>query len=207
MATASTSATMPHLTSLGAEGRSRTAGVAAAGGDVWSFIAASEDARRIVRKVPRGTIGKRPNPARARMVCGLHEEKFMSDHLFPLLMFEGRAEEAVRFYVSVFPDAKLMEIARYGKGAAGAEGSVSRARLAICGQVILCTDHVVKSAFTFTPAISLFVECRSRDRMRGLVERLSEGGQVFMPLDDYGFSKLFAWIADKFGVSWQLSMG
>jgi predicted 3-demethylubiquinone-9 3-methyltransferase (glyoxalase superfamily) len=71
----------------------------------------------------------------------------------------------------------------------------------------MCTDSKVKHAFTFTPATSLFVQCRSKERMRLLVERLSEGGKVFMPLDDYGFSKLFAWVADKFGVSWQLSMG
>jgi predicted 3-demethylubiquinone-9 3-methyltransferase (glyoxalase superfamily) len=131
----------------------------------------------------------------------------MSDNVLPYLMFQGQAEEAMRFYVSLFPDARVLEIARYGKGAPGAEGTVSRARFDIGGQTILCTDSTVRHAFTFTPATSLFVQCRSKERMRVLVERLSEGGQVFMPLDDYGFSKLFAWVADKFGVSWQLSMG
>jgi predicted 3-demethylubiquinone-9 3-methyltransferase (glyoxalase superfamily) len=131
----------------------------------------------------------------------------MSDHVLPYLMFEGQAEEAMRFYVSLFPGARVLEIARYGKNAPGAEGTVSRARFDIGGQTILCTDSIVRHAFTFTPATSLFVQCRSRERMRQLVERLSEGGKVFMPLDDYGFSKLFAWVADKFGVSWQLSMG
>jgi predicted 3-demethylubiquinone-9 3-methyltransferase (glyoxalase superfamily) len=113
----------------------------------------------------------------------------------------------MRFYVSVFPGAKVLEILRYGKGAAGAEGTVSRARFTVAGQTIMCADSTVRDAFSFSPASSLFVECTSRERMRVLVERLSEGGKVFMPLDDYGFSKLFAWVADKFGVSWQLNMG
>ena len=130
----------------------------------------------------------------------------MSDEVLPFLMFDGQAEEAMRFYVSLFPEARVLEIARYGKGARAA-GSVSRARFKIGGQTILCTDTTVKPAFAFTPATSLFVQCRSRGRMEVLVHRLSKGGKVFMPLDDYGFSKLFAWVADRFGVSWQLSLG
>jgi len=131
----------------------------------------------------------------------------LSDRVVPFLMFEGQAEEAMRFYVSLFPEARVLEIARYGKGAPGAEGSVSRARFSIGGQTLMCTDSTVRHAFEFSPATSLFVQCTSQERMRLLVERLSEGGKVFMPLDDYGFSKRFAWIADRFGVSWQLSMG
>jgi predicted 3-demethylubiquinone-9 3-methyltransferase (glyoxalase superfamily) len=113
----------------------------------------------------------------------------------------------MRFYVSLFPEARVVDIARYGKGAPGAEGTVSRATFSLGGQTFMCTDSTVANAFTFTPAISLFVQCRSVERMRNLVERLAEGGKVLMPLDDYGFSKLFAWVADRFGVSWQLNMG
>src|SRR5262245_43499369 len=131
----------------------------------------------------------------------------MSDQVVPYLMFEGCAEEAMRFYVSLFPEARVVEIARYGKGAPGAEGTVSRATFSLGGQTFMCTDSTVANAFAFTPAISLFVHCRSMERMRNLVERLSEGGKVLMPLDNYGFSKLFAWVADRFGVSWQLNMG
>jgi predicted 3-demethylubiquinone-9 3-methyltransferase (glyoxalase superfamily) len=131
----------------------------------------------------------------------------MSDQVLPYMMFDGNAEEAMRFYVSLFPDSRIIEIARYGKAAPGAEGTVSRARMSIGDQQILCTDSVVRHRFAFTPAISLYVECRSKERMHALVERLSEGGQVYMPLDDYGFSKQFAWVADRYGVSWQLNMG
>lgn len=131
----------------------------------------------------------------------------MSDSILPFLMFEGRAEEAMRFYVSVFPDGKIIEIARYGKGAPGAEGTISRATFSVGGQSIMCTDSFVKHAFTFTPAISLFVQCTSIERMKLLVEKLAEDGKVYMPLDDYGFSKLFAWVGDRFGVTWQLNLG
>ena len=130
----------------------------------------------------------------------------MSDRVQPFLMFAGRAEEAMRFYVSLFPEARVVEIARYGKGAP-AEGKVSRASFTIGGQTILCTDATTDMAIPFTPAISLFVQCTSMERMRNLVQKLSEGGKVLMPLDSYGFSKLFAWVADRFGVSWQLNMG
>jgi len=131
----------------------------------------------------------------------------MSDRLFPFLMFEGQAEEAMRFYVSLFPGSRVVEIARYGKGAPGAEGTISRATFTVAGQEIMCTDSHVKHGFTFTPAISLFVQCTSIERMKVLVNRLAEGGKVYMPLDDYGFSKLFAWVGDRYGVTWQLNLG
>jgi predicted 3-demethylubiquinone-9 3-methyltransferase (glyoxalase superfamily) len=130
----------------------------------------------------------------------------MSDEVVPYLMFEGRAEEAMRFYVSVFPESRVIEIARYGKGAPGAEGSVSRAKFTVAGQTLMCTDSTVKHAFTFSPAISLFVQCKSRERMQALVQKLSDGGQVFMPLDNYGFSTRFGWVGDPHGVTWQLNL-
>jgi predicted 3-demethylubiquinone-9 3-methyltransferase (glyoxalase superfamily) len=59
--------------------------------------------------------------------------------------------------------------------------------------------------FTFTPAVSIFVQCDSEEETDGLFEKLSAGGAVLMPLDNYGFSKKFGWIADKYGVSWQVN--
>ena len=131
----------------------------------------------------------------------------MSDRVQPLLMFQGNAEEAMRFYVSLFPEARVVEIARFGKAAPGAEGHVSRATFTIGGQTIQCTDSTVHDAFGFTPAFSLHVQCTSKERMQVLVQRLAEGGKVYMPLGQYAFSKQFAWVADRFGVSWQLNMG
>ena len=67
-------------------------------------------------------------------------------------------------------------------------------------------DSPVRHDFTFTPAFSLFVECDSEDQIRWLFEELSEEGRVFMPLESYGFSRQFTWVADRFGVSWQLNL-
>lgn len=131
----------------------------------------------------------------------------MSAKIKPFLMFEGKAEEAMKFYVSLFPGSEILDIVRYGPGQAGAEGSVMKATFSIAGQTVMCIDSPVKHAFTFTPAFSLFVECESEDEIRRLSSVLSEGGAPLMPLGNYGFSRLFAWHNDRYGVSWQLILG
>ena len=128
----------------------------------------------------------------------------MTVHSF--LMFEGRAEEAMRFYVSLIPGSEILEIIRYGPGQPGAEGSVMKASVSIGGQIVLCTDSVVKHNFTFTPAMSLFVQCDSEEQITRLSAGLAEGGSVLMSLGNYGFSRLFVWVNDRFGVSWQLNL-
>ncbi len=124
----------------------------------------------------------------------------------PFLMFQGNAEEAMRFYVSLFPDAEITESVRYGPGGAGPEGSVLKASFSIGDQTVMCIDSPIKHDFTFTPAFSLFVDCESEDEVRRLSSALAEGGAVLMPLDNYGFSRQFARVNDRFGVSWQLNL-
>ncbi len=124
----------------------------------------------------------------------------------PFLMFEGQAEAAMQFYMSLFPGSKVIEITRYGPGEAGPEGSVKKASFSVGGQTLLCSDSYVKHEFGFTPAFSLFAECGSEDEIRCLASALSEGGTTLMPLDNYGFSRQFAWVQDRFGVSWQLML-
>jgi predicted 3-demethylubiquinone-9 3-methyltransferase (glyoxalase superfamily) len=63
----------------------------------------------------------------------------------------------------------------------------------------------VKHSFTFTPAVSLFVRCDSEEEVSRLCSALAEGGNVLMPVGNYGFSRRFAWVNDRFGVSWQLN--
>ncbi len=70
----------------------------------------------------------------------------------------------------------------------------------------MCIDSYVKHGFTFTPAISLYVNCKSEEEINDLFAELSKGGQVLMPLDRYPFSDKFGWVADRFGVSWQLNL-
>lgn len=70
----------------------------------------------------------------------------------------------------------------------------------------MCIDSSVKHAFTFTPAMSLFVTCDSETEIDEVFAKLSKGGNVFMPLQAYPFAEKFAWCSDRFGVSWQLML-
>lgn len=120
-------------------------------------------------------------------------------------MFEGRAEEALRFYLDVFDDSEIERIARYGPGESGTEGSVVHATLRIGDQHVTCIDSAVHHPFTFTPATSLVIECDSDADVDALYARLSDGGHTLMPLSAYPFSQRFAWLTDRFGVSWQVT--
>ena len=130
----------------------------------------------------------------------------MTKSVRPFLMFEGKAEEAMKFYVSLIPGSEILDIKRYGPGQQGAEGSVMVASFSVGGQTVMCIDSPVKHAFTFTPAFSLFVECETQDELRRLAAALGEGGSVLMALNNYGFSRLFTWLNDRYGVSWQLNL-
>ena len=122
------------------------------------------------------------------------------------LMFEGKAEEAMRLYVSLFAGSEVTAIERYGPGEPGAEGSVKRAEFTLVGHRLACIDSPIKHAFTFTPSVSLFVDCEDEAEMDRAFSQLSEGGAVLMPPGSYGFSAKFAWVNDRYGVSWQLNL-
>lgn len=122
------------------------------------------------------------------------------------IMFQGGAEEAMTFYVSLFANSEIKHVERYGAGGPGAEGSVMRAEFTLAGNEFICIDSPVKHAFTFTPSISLFVDCETEAELDGAFAKLSGGGGVLMPPGNYGFSRKFAWVADRFGVSWQLNL-
>lgn len=130
----------------------------------------------------------------------------MAHSIVPFLMFEGSAEAAMNLYVGLFPNSAVSRVERYGPGEPGAEGSVKRADFVIAGQRLMCIDSPVKHAFTFTPSMSLFVECESEADLDSAFGQLSAGGGVLMPPGSYGFSTKFAWVNDRFGVSWQLNL-
>jgi predicted 3-demethylubiquinone-9 3-methyltransferase (glyoxalase superfamily) len=122
------------------------------------------------------------------------------------LMFEGVAEEAMNFYVSLFGGSEIIKVERYGPGEPGAEDTVKIATFTLIGREFICIDSPVKHQFTFTPSISLFVDCESEAELEKVFSQLSTGGQVLMPLDNYGFSTRFGWVKDRFGPSWQLNL-
>ena len=130
----------------------------------------------------------------------------MTVQVRPFLMFEGNAEEAMTRYVSLFPDSEIIHVNRYGPEGPGPDGSVIMATFRIGSQTVLCSDSYVAHAFTFTPSFSFFVDFPSEADLRQVTEALLEGGTALMPLNSYGFSQLFAWVQDRFGVSWQLNL-
>ncbi|MCV4235291.1 VOC family protein [Virgibacillus sp. LDC1] len=124
----------------------------------------------------------------------------------PFLMFQGNAEEAMNHYISIIEDSEITSIVRYGPNQQGAEGSVMHAAFSLKGQTFMCIDSNVKHDFTFTPSFSIYLTCESEAEIEKVYGALMDGGGAMMPLDNYGFSQKFGWIADKFGVSWQLNL-
>ena len=122
----------------------------------------------------------------------------------PFLMFQGQAQEALAFYRATFPDFEQLLHQEYSSGEMA--GQVAMARIRIGGQEIMLNDSPPVHAFTFTPSTSLFLECDDEAQLRDLAGNLGVGERVMMPVDNYGFSSLFAWVADPFGVSWQLNL-
>ena len=70
----------------------------------------------------------------------------------------------------------------------------------------MCSDSPPVHAWNFSPAVSNFIDCENEEELNKLFSRLSENGEVTMPLNNYGFSKKFGWVIDQFGISWQLNL-
>lgn len=117
----------------------------------------------------------------------------MNNNIFPCLWFDGTAGEAARFYCTVFGNSKvttdtpmvvLFELE--GKKLMGLNGG---------------------PMFTINPSISLFVTCATDEEIEAIYNKLFEGGKAMMPLDKYPWSEKYAWVEDKFGMTWQLMLG
>lgn len=125
----------------------------------------------------------------------------------PFLMFQdGKAEEAMNYYISLIEDSEIKSITRYGANEAGDEGTVMLASFSLKGQEFMCIDSNVTHQFSFTPSFSIYVTCDTEKELDDLYQKLNEDGLERMPLDNYGFSRKFGWTDDKFGVSWQLNL-
>lgn len=122
------------------------------------------------------------------------------------LMFEGDASSAMELYAATFPSFRVGAVERYGPGDGSAAGTVKRADASLAGHALIFIDSPVSHGFTFTPSVSLFVDCESAGELDAAFAALSAGGKVYMPLGDYGFSTRFGWCSDRFGVSWQLNL-
>lgn len=110
----------------------------------------------------------------------------------PFLWFDNQAEEAARFYVSIFKNSKMGNISRYGDAGPGPKGSVMTVSFELDGQPFTALNG--GPVFKFTEAISLFVNCESQKEVDELWEKLSAGG---------GKGQC-GWLKDRYGLSWQI---
>ena len=124
------------------------------------------------------------------------------------LWFDDKAEEAATFYVSLFENSRIKNVSRYGENSGQNSGKkpgdVLTASYELDGQEFL--NIAGGPVYSPNPSVSLSVACSSTEEIDRLFEKLSEGGQVMMPLDKYPFSERYAWVSDRFGVSWQLNI-
>jgi predicted 3-demethylubiquinone-9 3-methyltransferase (glyoxalase superfamily) len=119
-------------------------------------------------------------------------KKVMSQKITPFLWFDNNAEEAVNFYLSIFKNSKITSVARYGEAGPGPKGAVMTVAFELDGQNFVALNG--GPHFTFSPAISFFVNCQSQQEIDELWEQLSVGAKT----DRCG------WLTDKFGVTWQI---
>ena len=112
--------------------------------------------------------------------------------IVPFLWFDGKAEEAMNFYISIFKNSKIKAVHRYGDAGPGTKGAVISGNFEINGQEFMALNGGPQ--FSFTPAISFFVNCETQAEVDELWEKLSAGGE----------KSRCGWLRDKYGVSWQI---
>ncbi len=125
----------------------------------------------------------------------------------------GKAEEAINFYTSIFPNSEIKNITKYQKGDIGGTPElIKHGTFTINDSVYMISENNYNHAWSITPGVSIFLECSSENDIDIFFEKLSSnGGKVMVPLEnyetgDYGFGKKFGWCEDKFGVSWQFNL-
>ena len=110
----------------------------------------------------------------------------------PFLWFNDNAEEAINLYTSIFPNSKIVSVTRYGEGAPGPAGSVMTANFELDGLEFIALNG--GPLFSFSPAISFFVSCKTQAEVDELWGKLAEGGE----------EQPCGWVKDRFGLSWQI---
>lgn len=114
------------------------------------------------------------------------------EKITPFLWFDGKAEEAANFYTSIFKNSQIVNMMRYGEAGPGPKETVMSAVFELNGQTFIALNG--GPMFTFSPAISFFVNCETQEEVDDLWEKLSEGGE----------RQRCGWLKDKYGVSWQI---
>ena len=125
--------------------------------------------------------------------------KTIIERITPHLWFDNNAEEAAKFYTSVFKDSKIKNVTTLHNTPSG---TVEIFTIELLGQ-----EFTLISAgplFKFNPSVSFLVACSTKEEVDALCKKLSEGGTALMKLDEYPFSEMYGWVQDKYGLSWQV---
>jgi predicted 3-demethylubiquinone-9 3-methyltransferase (glyoxalase superfamily) len=130
--------------------------------------------------------------ARRFTICRKSKEENSMQKITPFLWFDGKAEEAANFYVSIFKNSKMGKVNRYGDHGPGPKGTVMIATFQIDGQEFIALNGGPQ--FKFSPAISFVANCETQQEVDELWEKLSEGGE----------KRQCGWLQDKYGISWQI---
>ena len=125
----------------------------------------------------------------------------------------GKAEEAINFYTSIFPNSEIKKTTKYKEGEPGGTPElIKHGTFILNGSEYMISESNYNHAWSFTPGVSIFVESNSENEIDHFYEKLSSnGGKIMVPLDnyetgDYGFGEKFGWCEDKYGVSWQFNL-
>jgi predicted 3-demethylubiquinone-9 3-methyltransferase (glyoxalase superfamily) len=126
----------------------------------------------------------------------------------PFLWFDNNAEDAVNFYTSVFDNSKILSITRYNEDSAKATGQKANSAMTIGFQLEEQNFTALNGGphFKLNQSTSFFVYCESDSKIENICNKLSDGGSIIFPLDKYDWSPKYAWVIDKFGLSWQLDV-
>lgn len=121
------------------------------------------------------------------------------------VMFQGNAQQAIDLYSELFPGFRVQLVQHYDEQDTGPR-RIKYAAIDFERHSLVFTDSPVSHDFSFTPAVSLHVNLATDAELERIFTRLAAGGEVLMPIDDYGFSARFGWLNDRFGLSWQLNV-
>jgi len=133
-----------------------------------------------------------PENLKAAAEARAREEQDRAQKITPFLWFDGNAEEAANLYVSIFKNSKILSVSRYGESGPGPKGTAMSVTFQLDGQKFFALNGGPQ--YTFTPAVSFFVNCATQAEVDDLWEKLSAGGE----------KNRCGWLKDKFGLSWQI---
>ena len=121
----------------------------------------------------------------------------------PFITLEGKAKQALDLYKAVFPSFDLISIQNHAEPH---DELIMVATFSVEGQEVMISDSPISHEWEITPGISFFVELSSEEDLENYANSLSKNGKVMMPAGNYGFSKMFTWVEDEYGVNWQLNV-